>query len=60
MGVRQPLNPIAHSDRVKAGEQDVVVKAPNTFSGEMGGSLGLALNPERVFLFRAQSGERIR
>jgi len=45
---------------LKAGEQDVVVKAPNTFSGEMGGSLGLALNPERVFLFRAQSGERIR
>jgi len=45
---------------VKAGEQDVVVKAPNTFSGEMGGALGLGFNAERVYLFRARSGERIR
>jgi multiple sugar transport system ATP-binding protein len=45
---------------LKAGEQEVVVKAPNIFSGEMGGSIGLCVNPERVYLFRAQSGERIR
>jgi len=45
---------------LKAGEQDVVVKAPNTFSGEMGGSIGLSVNPERVYLFRAPSGERVR
>ena len=45
---------------VKVGEQDVAVKVSNTLSGEMGGAIGLTLSPERAFLFRAQSGERIR
>jgi multiple sugar transport system ATP-binding protein len=45
---------------LKAGEQEVVVKAPNTFSAEMGSSIGLSFDTERVYLFRAASGERIR
>lgn len=45
---------------VRVEDQDVVVKAPNTFSGEMGGSIGLRLSPERMFLFDAASGSRIR
>jgi multiple sugar transport system ATP-binding protein len=45
---------------VKVDEQDVVVKAPNTFSGEMGGGVGIRLNSDRVFFFRPGTGERIR
>jgi multiple sugar transport system ATP-binding protein len=45
---------------VKVNQQEVVVKAPNAFTGEMGGSIGLRLNPERVYLFHTDSGERIR
>jgi multiple sugar transport system ATP-binding protein len=45
---------------IKIEEQEVVVKAPNTFTGEMGGSIGLRINPERVFLFQTHSGARIR
>ncbi|MGH8676937.1 MAG: ABC transporter ATP-binding protein [Burkholderiales bacterium] len=45
---------------VKANDQDVVAKAPNSFTGEMGDSVGLRLNPGRVFFFDAQSGERLR
>ncbi len=45
---------------IKVKDQDIVAKAPNSFTGEMGDSVGLRLNAGRVFFFDAKSGERLR
>jgi multiple sugar transport system ATP-binding protein len=41
------------------GEQQMVVKVSNMFSGEIGAEVGLKLNAERVYLFDPQSGVRM-
>ena len=45
---------------LNVGDQQVVVKVSNMFSGEIGAEVGLHLNHERVYFFDQQSGKRIR
>ena len=45
---------------VMAGEQQVVVKAANTFEARMGDTVALRVNAGRAYFFDADSGERIR
>jgi multiple sugar transport system ATP-binding protein len=44
---------------MNVGEQQVVVKVPNTFAGEIGGGAGVRVNRERIYFFD-ESGARIR
>jgi multiple sugar transport system ATP-binding protein len=44
---------------LNVGEQKVVVKVSNMFSGEIGTEVGLRLNQERVYFFDRGSGARI-
>ncbi|MBP0591249.1 ABC transporter ATP-binding protein [Paraburkholderia sp. LEh10] len=45
---------------LNVGEQQVVVKVSNMFSGEIGAEVGLRVNVERVYFFDQQTGGRIR
>ncbi|HZP92875.1 MAG TPA: ABC transporter ATP-binding protein [Burkholderiales bacterium] len=45
---------------VLVGEQEVVVKAANTFEARMGDTVALRVNAGRVYFFDADSGARIR
>lgn len=45
---------------LNVGDQQVVVKVSNMFTGEIGTEVGLHLNHERIYFFDQHSGKRIR
>ena len=45
---------------VKAGQDMLTVKAPNDFTGNIGERVGISLSKDRLFVFDAATGARIR